>query len=256
MGGDNKGQGTIKADETLFAIVERLEQRGSAGVTELANEVGLAKSSIHKHLKTLQQHGYVVREADAYRLSFRFLTIGGTVRNGNRLCRTASLHVERLANETNRLSAFAVKEGDHGVFTHVYNDRYGITDDNPLGQTFHLHQNAAGKAMLAQLSDEEIDQVIQRQGLPSKTRNTIVDRVTLFEEIEDARNRGFAISVQERVEGVDAISASVHDPEIGTLGAISITAPGDQMTKNAIKETYADLVVETAKELELQSRYR
>lgn len=256
MSQDNKDQGIVKSDETLFAIIEELKRRESAGVTELADNIDMAKSSTHKHLKTLVNLGYVVREGEHYRLSFRFLTLGGFVRDNNRLCRTASPQVEQIANETDRLAAFAIKERDIGVFTHLYNDKYGITDDNPLGQTFYLHQNAAGKAILAQHSDEEIDQIISRQGLPSKTENTIVEREEIFEEIEKVRNQGFAISVQERVKGVDAISVGVYDEEFDIHGAISITAPGDQMTKGALQETYADLMIETANELELQTRYR
>lgn len=255
MASDTTDQGTVGADETLFAIVERLKQLHLAGVTELADDIGMAKSSTHKHLKTLEQHDYVVRDGTAYRLSLKFLTLGGFVRDSDPICRTASLHVERIANETDKLTTFAVREGNRGVFTHLSNDKYGITDDNPLGQTFYLHQNASGKAMLAELPDEEIDQIVDQTGLPRRTENTVVDRDELFEEIETVRQQGFAISVQERVEGVDAISASVRDPECGTLGAISLTAPGDQLTKESLREMYADLVIETANELELQSRY-
>jgi len=249
-------RGTVKSDGTLFTIIERINQQGSVGVTELADEIGLAKSSVHRHLKTLEQYGYVVKDDDRYRLSFKFLTIGGLVRANNPLCQHASQHVQRLANETDRLGTFSIKESQHGIFTHVHNDKYGISDDNPLGSQFHLHQNASGKAMLARLSDDEICQIIDQQGLPSRTKNTIRNREELLEEIEEVREKGFATSIEERVEGVDAISASVYDAERDLLGALSITAPGNQVTKQDIEENYGSLLVETANEFELQIRYR
>lgn len=255
MSGEHEDSGTVKAVQTVFALIKALKREDSVGVTALADELGLAKSSTHKHLKTLEQLGYVVRNGDEYELSLKFLTLGGFVRDNDRICRAASAHVERLAVETERLATFLVREGDFGVFTHICNDTYGITDENPLGQQCLLHQNAGGKAILASLDDEEVRGIVDRQGLPSATGNTITDSTTLFEEIDQIRERGFAISVQERVRGVDAIGASVRDPESDTYGAITVTAPGDQMTAETLEEAYSDIVIEAANELELQARF-
>lgn len=256
MTNDNGPEGTIKSDTTLFAIIEGLFKLDQAGVTELGKYLGIPKSSVHKHLKTMDQSGYVIKHGGEYRLSFKFLTLGGRVRDHNRLCSLGDEQVHELAAETDRLVAFAIKEHDRGVFTSIYNDKYGLREAVPLGKRFPLHANAAGKAMLSELEDHEIESIIERQGLDSQTENTVVDRNELLEEIEEVRNRGFSISMGERIEGVHSISASVVGQDKDDIGAVSLSGPVSRMSKNQIEGEYADVIIDTANELELQVKYR
>ncbi|WP_082146831.1 helix-turn-helix domain-containing protein [Halostagnicola sp. A56] len=83
---DHIDQGIVKSDQTLFTIIEALDHLGQAGVTDLANYTGKSKSSVHKHLKTLDKGHYVVKDRGQYRLSFKFLHFGGSVRSNCSIC--------------------------------------------------------------------------------------------------------------------------------------------------------------------------
>lgn len=253
---DDEQEGTVKSDTTLFTILEALFELEQAGVTELGEHLDSPKSSVHKHLKTMRQSGYVLKQNGKYRLGFKFLTLGGKVRDHNRLCSIGDELIHELAAETDRLVAFAIREHDRGVFTSIYNDKYGLREAVPLGKRFPLHANAAGKAMLSELEDQEIDSIIKRQGLDPRTENTIVDREELLKEIEEVRGRGFSISMGERIEGVHAISANVVDQDTGDIGAISLSGPVGRMSKGRIEGEYAEVIIDAANELELQVKYR
>ncbi|MDR9382466.1 MAG: helix-turn-helix domain-containing protein, partial [Natronomonas sp.] len=80
MGPDRSGTRGIKSDETLFAIVERIRETDGAGVTELANDMGLAKSTVHGHLSTMLEHGFVARHGGEYHLGLEFFSYGQHVR--------------------------------------------------------------------------------------------------------------------------------------------------------------------------------
>lgn len=249
-GNSGKG-GQVKSDETLFNIIEELHREKTAGVTELSDSIDLPKSTIHRHLKTLEKHKYVLNTNGEYKLSFKFLMLGGAVHHSSQLCSAAIDFVNELADKSNKLATFAVKEYDRGIYTYRFNDKYDIKAAY-TGTKFYLHQNAAGKAMLATLSDKKIDRIIAAQGLPAETENTITNPDTLFRELETIRERGFAVSVGERKRGAQSISTAVCDTSNGEIGALTLTAPIGSISKNQIQERYAEMVMDLAGELKFK----
>jgi DNA-binding IclR family transcriptional regulator len=248
---EGQKNGRIQSDEKLFAIIDALYELDRAGVTELSQFLEMPKSTVHKHLKSLQSNDYVVNDEGEYRLSFLFLKFGGAVRHSNRMCTQAIDTVQELATQTDKLATFAIREQDRGIITYYYNDKYDV-DAAYVGKMFVLHQNAAGKAILSAMSDEEIDRVVEETGLPPATENTIQDRGTLLAEIETIRDEGFASSVEERQRGVQSISAVVKNDDRGDIGALSLSGPVIGRNKSQTKEEYVEIVVDLARELELK----
>lgn len=254
MAEDNKSAPIVKSDETLFSIIDVLHEPGEVGITEIAEQTGFAKSTVHKHLKTLEKHGYVVKQGK-FRLGLRFLTIGGTLRDQNEMYRSAITTVEELTEKTDKVISFVVREGENGVFIYSSNDKYGLRKTAPLGDRYPIHQNAAGKAILAELTDAEIDEICTLTGLPRATDKTITTKKKLFDEIDQIRNRGYAISDEERIQGFKSVSAAVNSKETSQIGGIALACPSTIST-NKIHDDYADWVLEAANELELQLEYR
>lgn len=252
---NNRSNGVVKSDETLFQLIEVLAENPTTGVTELADAVGNSKSSIHKHLKTLEQHGYVENNDGQYSLGFRFLTVGGQVRDRNDLCQYARSTVADLADEVNEMVSFIIQDGEYGVFACITNDRYGLRERVPLGSRYPLSQNAAGKAILAKSSDEDIETYIETSALPQQTDNTITDADQLWDEIAAIRDRGYATSVEERVEGVRSIAAAVQSNSSNRIGALAIAGPADYVSRNRIHDEYSHALIEAANDLELRVRY-
>jgi DNA-binding IclR family transcriptional regulator len=253
--GKSDTSGEIKSDQTLLSIIEGLQRLEESGITELADDIGLSKSTVHKHLKTLESNGYVVNSNGNYRLAFRFLTLGGVVRNNSQLCAVSYEPVREFAEKTDMMTTFAMCEHNRGYFTHDVNNKYGMSVVT-IGSEFYLHQNAAGKAMLAELPDKTIERIVAETGLPAKTENTITDPAELFKEIHEIRAQGYALSVSERVEGVQSLSAAIENPETDELGAISITAPAAKTTSSQIEDKYAEKITDTAVEIGLKLRYQ
>lgn len=242
----------VKSDETLLTIVDALKDFDSAGITEIADEIGVAKSTVHKHLKSLEAHDMVTNENGRYSLGFKFLMYGGYARDTNRLCRLGKSIAEDLAQRTGGAITFAVEEHGMGVFAV---SRGGDYNRNPLGTRFYLNQNSVGKSMLSEMTDDEIDAVIDRHGLPGSTDNTITDRDELFENVERIRERGYALSMGERTEAIRAVGVPVYDPESETLGAMSIAVPRHRVTREELETEYAKQVLEAVDQLKLGVRY-
>lgn len=243
----------VKSDETLFAIVNELHDGGEIGVSELADRLDLSKSAVHKHLKTLEAHGYVHNAAGQYALGLKFLEYGGNVRDKNQLYSLGRAKVQELAQEIGELVILSVKEFDRGVFLFRWNDQYNLKETIPLGDRFYLHQNAAGKAMLAELSDDEVADIVE-SGLPRATSNTLTDKRALKQELNEIRERGFATNRGERDEEVSAISAAVQHPT-GGVGAISVSVPSGVAKREDFVEKHAEVIMQTASKLSLRLKH-
>lgn len=254
MTDETRRSGTVKTDETLLTIVEALRGYGPTGVTKLATLTGFSKSTIYKHLNTLEQDRYVVSHDGTYQLGFKFLSLGGYVRDDDELCHLANSKVGELGEETGQMILVSVKEHDRGVFTYVDRSRYDIKNII-LGEQFHLHTSASGKAMLAECSDDHVEQIVDDNGLSEMTEHTITDKETLYEEIESIRDRGFALNKEERQEGIRAVSAAITAPESGTICAMTIAGPANRLPVDELENEYANAVLGVINEIELELKY-
>lgn len=220
--------GTVQSGDKLLKVIEAIYELRETGVTELADHLGWQKSSIHKYLKTLYINGFVDKNGGKYHLNLKFLKYGGYMRDTSPLFQAARPVLRELVNETGEMVSFSLKDREQGVFVFMSNDQYDLVKRIQLGERFYLHQNAAGKAILSSLDDDEVDRIISQTGLPAKTKETITDRRELFKQLEKVRKQGYAISNEERTKGVNGYAAPVYDPRSDQFGAIIIVSPSAQ----------------------------
>lgn len=256
MVAQNKTQGTVKSDQTLLDILGILKENRLLGVTAIADELGISKSAVHKHLKTLAENGYVINKNGKYKLSLKLLELGASVRSDNDLCGHARPIIRELADETDELVAFSVEQCGWSVFVYTVNDRYGLVENLPLiGSHCYMHQNAAGKAMLAELSDEAIAEIVRDRGLPAATENTITAKSNLQDEIAAIRDQDYAVSFGERSEALRSVAVAINIPESDLLGSVSIAGPAKRLSKADLTEEYAPKIQAKVNDLELQLLY-
>lgn len=250
----NRHTETVKAVERAFSIIEYLYEEEQSDMQELADYLGVAKSTVYKHLNTLEQRGWVVATDHKYRLSYQFLHVGGYVRDRQRLCKVAQQNLREFTDDVDLMAMFSILEGDDGVFLYRINDTLGLGKGIPIGVRFDLHQNAAGKAMLGALPDERVSEIISSKGLSPETENTITDEDALQDEIEQVRNQEYALNVGERKAQLNAVACTVVDPENHMLGAISICGPASRLPEADLHEL-GDKTRVVAEEIELQIKY-
>jgi len=145
MGINEQGGQTVGAVNTAFAIIEKLQEEGGCGVTEIAEAMSLPKSTVHNYLQTLVKEGYVRNVDGEYRLGFKFLKYGGTVRDRSRIYTYARPKVKELADNIGEMVTLSTREENRGVFLYRANDRYNLREEIPMGTRFYLHQNLREK---------------------------------------------------------------------------------------------------------------
>lgn len=240
----------VKTATRVFEIVEALLELERANLTELARHLDLADSTLHDHLTTLESLGYVVREEKNYRVSLQFLEVGEKIRSQLEIYQIADPEVTKLANETGEHASLMIEENEKGVLLAIAKGTDAVNLGAYAGQRVVLTANAPGKAILAHLSDQRVQQIIDRQGLPEYTEHTITEREDLFEELEAIRERGYATDTEELVEGVNAISVPVISRN-RVQGALTVGGPAYRMEGELFDEELPNLLLRASNVVEL-----
>lgn len=245
----------VTTTETSLRILELLKKHRGLTLAELTTEVDAARSTIHRHLLTLEDNEFIVRENGTFFLGLRFLDFGIRARNRVSFFDVACDLVDRVAEKTGEKVWLVAKEGDFSV--HLYK-AYG---DNPLktsarvGQRRHLHQLAAGKAILASLPEAERQSIIERRGLPRKTENTITDSDELLDELDAIGDRGYAFNIGESITGLNAVGAAIHDEDGYPIGSLSISGPANRVKDDLLREQLPDTLLAAIDEIHIHLRY-
>lgn len=245
----------IKSDETLFAIIELLRELDGAGVTELARQLDAAKSTVHGHLTTMREHGYVVKDGQEYRLGLGFFDYGQYVRGQLDVFQSGMFAVDRLERETGEMAWLITHENGKAMYVYGRGGENDIDVNTILGTWVHMHCNSGGKAILAHLPREEVDEIIDEHGLPARTENTITDREALYEELARIREQGYALNRSEDLKGVHAIGIPLtFEGEI--KGALSIAGPAHRLPEERCEGEILDQLRAATNEIELNLAYQ
>lgn len=245
----------VKSLGTGFEIIEALEEVEKAGVTELANQTGIAKSTVHDHLQTMVDHEYVIKHGSSYELGLKFLTHGGRKRDGMALYQVARPEIRKLASSTGELVNLVTEEHGLGVYLDLKRGDNAVSLDSYLGKREYLHSTAAGKTILAHRHGEFVDRVIEMHGLPAVTESTLTSPEELDDRLETVRSRGYAFDQEEQLRGLCCVAAPITDEEDYALGAISISGPKNRMQGERLESELVDRVTQVANVVEVNLAY-
>jgi DNA-binding IclR family transcriptional regulator len=245
----------VNAVEKTLTIAQALQEHEGVGVTELAEEVDLPRSTVFNHLKTMAEYEFVVNEDGSYRLGCRFLQLGAKARSYHDVHEVARTEVNRLANETGDISALLIEEHGLGVFLHRAEGERAIHIDSYTGQRIYLHGAALGKAILAALPQDRVVEIVDQRGLPALTENTITTRDALFDELDRIAEAGFAFDDEERLNGLRSVAAPITDGDDTVLGAVSIAGPTSRVQDDRFHETFPSKLQDAVNVINLDLTY-
>lgn len=246
----------VGAVQTTVTIIEALRNLERAGVSELADHLDLPTSTVFDHLRTLESNGFVVSGPDGYQIASRFLEIGGYTREQDPLYQVAEPEIQKVARQTGEHANIVIEEFGKAIFYAKAEGEDAFQLDTHVGKQVPLSTTSAGKAILAEFSDEKIHDILDEHGLPSITEHTVTDQEKLLAEIEECRDRGFAIDDEERIPGVRCVGAAITGDDGDVLGAVSVSGPKSGMQDERFLEEIPDLVLRTANVIEVNMKYQ
>jgi len=225
----------VKALRVLDSFsLEQPEQ----GVTEIAERLGIHKSTVYNILTTCEAMGYVQQDPHTrrYRLGLHILRLGQVVREGMDLRRVVVPVMERVRDYYREAVHFAVELNGQVVYLETVQPLERSVASLAVGKSAYMHCTGVGKAILAHMSPERMHAVISEQGMAQYTQNTITDLAELEIELEKIRRQGYAVDNMEYEWGIRCIAVPIRN-EIGVVHAsMSISGPSERLPLEAIAE--------------------
>jgi DNA-binding IclR family transcriptional regulator len=240
---------SVQSVDRAVSVMELLARRGSVGVTEVANEIGIHKSTAYRLLTTLRARGLVEQDAttEQYRLGFALVLLASTVTADLDVLRCARPVCERLSEQTHETVTVAVLEDDDAVVIHQTVSKSSALSVDWTGRHTPIHATAAGQIFLSHMPEDQRRRIL-RGPLERFTENTLFAPATLEERARETRDRGYGSTVEELEIGLNAVGVPVHSSDGVVVATVSVSGPAFRLPAEDIPEV-AKVVKDAASEI-------
>lgn len=247
--------GQVQSLTRGLKLLEWIAESGSSvALTELAQQAGLPNSTTHRLLTTMQQQGFVRQVGDLghWAIGAHAFVIGSSFLQSRNLLAIVHPVLRKLMEASGETVNLAVlDQSDHQA---IIIDQVQCTQlmrmSAPIGGKLPMHASGAGKAFLANLSEEQVTGLLHRQGLHAYTPATFTSPLLLKEDLLQIRKRGYSFDDEEHALGLRCIASCIYDEHKEPFAAISISGPISRITDDRVTELGA-MVIKATKELTL-----
>jgi DNA-binding IclR family transcriptional regulator len=224
------------------------EHPGRLGLSDLADRVGLAKTTVHGLLRTLQEHGLVEQhlDTDKYQLGPQLLQLGNSYLDLNELRSRSLAWSELLATRVGEAVRVGVPHGEGVLVVHHVFRPDASLQVLEVGALLPLHATALGKAVLAYLDDDTIEDVVSG-GLPKLTGHTHVSPAAVRRELASVRESGYALEREEALLGEGGVAAPIFDRRTEAIGAVGVAGPRERLLRRNRLPDVTAAVLEAAR---------
>ncbi|MBA7531714.1 Transcriptional regulator KdgR [subsurface metagenome] len=240
-----------KTVEKALAIIEYLlKNEETKGITNIAKDLKINTSTVQRIVNTLHGENYLYQDSSSrkYKLGLKFLEISKNILKEIDLRRIASPYLRELRDQTGETVHLMVLDDSVGVYIDALESLQKTRVVSLIGTRDDLHCSAVGKAILAYLSDSEVERIAKIRGLRKITHKTITNLNLLKEELKKIRNQGYSIDDEEGEVGTRCIGAPIFRHNGQVNASISLAAPSNRLPMKKTQE-YVPLMIETAKKI-------
>jgi len=231
---DGPRVGGVQSLHRALDLVELVAARGGhLTLVEIATATGLPLPTTHRLLRTLVDRGYMRQMPNRrYALGFRLVPLGAAA--SSMVGADTEGVLSRLVDALGETANLAVLSGSHAEYVAQVPSRNTMRMFTEVGRQVDLHSTGVGKALLAQLVDTRVREIISRVGLHRQTEHTLVTEAALLADLALVRSRGYALDEQEQEAGVRCVAVPVG-PEPMSWMAVSVSGPVTRMTDELIE---------------------
>jgi DNA-binding IclR family transcriptional regulator len=226
---------SIQSVDRALQVLEILARQGQGGVSDIADTLGVHKSTVSRLVSVLEARGFVEQLTDRgkYRLGFTIVRLAGATMATRDLGKESREICEALAAEAGETVNLAILEGDRAINITEASGPLGIALRTWVGQSSPAHATSSGKVLLSAVPEARLRQILGDE-LERFTPRTITDLAVLGEQLQLIAARGWSCAVEELEDGLNAIAAPVHDHTGDVIAALSISGPSFRLTADAM----------------------
>lgn len=234
----------VQSVDRAVSVLEILAQRGEAGVSEVAAEIDVHKSTAFRLLGALESRGLVEQttERGKYRLGFGIVRLAGAVTGRIDVTQQSRPVCERLAEEIGETVNIGVLQEHYAVNLYQVRGPGAVGAHNWVGQLTPPHATSSGKILLAHLPAKDRARLLGEFGMKKLTPHTITAKTKLEKNLAEARERGYAVTFEELEVGLHAMAAPIRSRDGEVVAAISASGPAYRFTEERMREVAPALV--------------
>ncbi|MDG4766059.1 IclR family transcriptional regulator [Solwaraspora sp. WMMD406] len=249
--------GTQALDRALSVLLAFRRDAPERKVSDVSRELGLHKSTASRLFRALADAGFLQRneETGTYRLGVTVFDLGARFLAGLDMHAVARPLLRQLADEQGESVNLAIRDGLDAISIDLITGSHSLQLVSRLGRRIPLWCSAAGKALLIDLDDEQVRELLADARWTPLTPHTITDIDTFLADLAEVRRRGWALNDEESEEGLRVVAAPVRDRLGVVTASISVSGPIFRLTDDAQVAELAAAAVRTADELSRQLGY-
>jgi IclR family acetate operon transcriptional repressor len=219
--------GTVQSVDRALDVLETMAEQGRpVGVADLVDLTGLPQGTVHRLLQSLQQRGYVRRDASRkYSLGTSAVRLADAAQRS--LARSARPHLAELVTVSGETANLAVLEGDDVVYVAQVPSPHTLRMFAEVGRHVPPHSTAVGKVLLAAMPRDQAVALLGRTGLEARTPHTITVLDAFCAELDLVAAQGWAADEEEQELGVRCVAVPVGAPG-AAVAALSLSGPADR----------------------------
>src|ERR1700675_856122 len=246
------------AVERALAMLEAVAQE-SAGLSnaEISRKLKIPKSSASYILRTLETQSYLIRDEDSgkYRVGLKILSLSRGALGGSDVRGVALPIMRHLTHQTGLTCHLAVLDGPEAVYIEKVEPEGFIRMDTWVGRRMRVHATSVGKAIVAHIPQEQLEQILHKSGMEKRTPKTITTLPRLLKELEKVRAQGYAVDDEENNLGARCVGAPVFNQKGAIEASVGLSGTINQVNAQTMPRIL-EALKDAARHVSMQLGYR
>ncbi|MDQ6423565.1 IclR family transcriptional regulator [Paenibacillus sp. LHD-117] len=245
-----EGKSTVRAVDRALDILLCFTLRTDWAMTEIAEHVGLHKSTVHRMLATLEEKGFIERDqsTDRYHLGLRVWELSANLSGSDDQATIWLPEMVRLRDQLGETVSIYVRDGSERIRIQAVQSNQPVRRVAPIGIRLPLYAGASSKVLIAYSKEAVQASILESPEWPSS-----IDMQQYRLQLQEVTSQGYATSFEEREAGAAALSSPIFDRAGGLAAALSVSGPASRMTLETMRE-YAPVMMEAAKRMGTMSK--
>lgn len=242
---------SVQSVERTLLILETLAHcEDGIRVKELAEQLHLHLSTVHRLVSLLEHKGYVEQDPETkkYFLGLKILELKGMMTRRLRIVDVAVKEIKSMVAELGQTTHLAVLSDCEVVYLESFEGSESVISRAPVGKRVSIHSTALGKVLTAWLPPDDVYGKLQRKGMQKMTTNTITDPEQFLEHLRLVKEQGYATDNQEHHTASSCIAAPIRNYQGTVVAGISVSVPPANFNE-AMKQRVVKEVLQTAQNI-------
>jgi len=206
-------------------------------VLEISKITGIHRTTVHRSIFTLEKEGFIEKNESTgrYRLGLKLFELGNMVAANMDIRHRARAHIEKLAGSCGIATHLVIMDDWEAIYIDKIESPKSMIRYSRVGKRVPLHCTAVGKILLGGVPDEEIIKALSKSEFNKLTPNTIDNLYELLQQVQHARDMGYALDLEELELGLNCVAVPVYNYRGNVIAAISASGSASQFPAEIIK---------------------